>query len=136
MPFGYLVHRHLLYLLYSVASFNLLICHLVTLGTEIIMYRNYIYLDPVFSVPSFILPNVMRIYVPSIFYTNFQERHSFYLDPVLSVPSFIMPSIMRIDIPSLSCTNFLLIDMPFGLFVWRSSVVPRLIIPGPSFVCT
>ena len=62
------------------------------------------------------------------------EQRSFYLGPVLSVPSFILPSVVRINVPSLFFTNFEPFDMPFGYFVCQSSVVPRLFLPGPSFL--
>ena len=43
MPFGYFVYRNLLYQVYSVPTSNLLICHLVTLCTEICCTKFILY---------------------------------------------------------------------------------------------
>ena len=56
---------------YSVPTLESFICHLVTLCAEVRLYRDYFYVDPVLSVPSFIMPSAMKIEIPSLLRTNF-----------------------------------------------------------------
>ena len=75
-------------------QFVSLLCYLVTLCTEIMLYRDYFYLDPVLSTPSFILPSVERIDVTSLFYTHFLQRYDIWL---LRVPNFCCSKIFFRD---------------------------------------